>query len=49
MPPQLNWEYHTIKALFGWKAAKQMSIIELNMRIRAHVLYEQLLVAPACK
>jgi len=49
MPPQLNWEYHTIKALFGWKAAKQMSIIELNMRIRAHVLYEQLLVALSCK
>lgn len=47
IPPQLSWRYLPIKALFGWKVAKQIRAIESNMRTRAHVQYEQLrLVLP---
>ncbi|MGJ0490799.1 glycosyltransferase family 2 protein [Methylobacter sp.] len=48
-PSRLNWKYLPIKALFGWKAAKQMSVIESNMKIRAHVQYEKLLMASSGK
>lgn len=44
-PFRLNWKYLPIKVLFGWQAAKQLSAIESNMRIRAHVQYEKLLMA----
>jgi len=48
-PFRLNWKYLPVKALFGWKAAKQLSAIESNMRIRAHVQYEKLLMASSGK
>jgi glycosyltransferase involved in cell wall biosynthesis len=48
-PSRLDWKYLPVKALFGWKAAKQMSVIESNMKIRAHVQYEKLLMASSGK
>jgi glycosyltransferase involved in cell wall biosynthesis len=41
-PPSLSWKYQPIKAVFGWKAAKQMRNIVSNTKLIAQVKRDQL-------
>jgi hypothetical protein len=43
-PPQLNWKYQPIKALFGWREAMRVKGIVSKLKLLSNVQQERLLL-----